>query len=177
MWNGETNVPTERAQARQDPRVPEADVDEGRPRRDPLAPPEGTPTAVGLTPEHPGPTAVGSDRIRSRDTFQRLRTAGTRGGSGPIRVRFVEETSWSTANVAYALGKRLGGAVVRNRLRRQLRAIVAELAPSLPPGAYLVSAGPAVTGLRFDELRKAMSRALEGATGIPVSPGIRAGDR
>jgi ribonuclease P protein component len=58
--------------------------------------------------------------------------------------------------------------VVRNRLRRRLRSIVAELGPELPPGAYLVSTGPGVTGLRFDELRMAMGRALESATGRPV---------
>ncbi len=113
-------------------------------------------------------------RIRSRSTFARIRTGGARGGSGPVRVKFVQEKSWSEAQVAYALGKKLGGAVVRNRLRRRLRAIVAELAPSLPPGAYLVSTGPAATGLRFDELRKAMGRALESATGQPlVAAGAR----
>lgn len=113
-------------------------------------------------------------RIRSRATFEQIRTAGVRGGSGPVRVRYVPEESWSEARIAYALGKKLGGAVVRNRLRRRLRAVVAELAPSLPPGAYLVSTGPAATGLRFDELRMAMGRALESATGQPlVAAGIR----
>ena len=107
-------------------------------------------------------------RIRSRTTFEQLRSGGTRGGSGPVRVRYVRQNSCSEAQIAYALGKRLGGAVVRNRLRRRLRAIVAELAPSLPPGAYLVSTGPAATGLRFDELRMAMGRALESATGQPL---------
>jgi len=122
-------------------------------------------------------TAARAGRIRSRATFERLRTSGSRGGSGPVRVRFVRETSWSEAQVAYALGKKLGGAVVRNRLRRQLRAVMDDLAPGLPAGAYLVSASPDATGLRFDELRKTMGRALESATGRPVatpagSPGV-----
>jgi ribonuclease P protein component len=116
-------------------------------------------------------------RIRSRTTFEQLRTGGTRGGSGPVRVKYVRQNSWSEAQIAYALGKRLGGAVVRNRLRRRLRAIVAELAPSLPPGAYLVSTGPAATGLRFDELRMAMGRALESATGRPLAAAPVEADR
>jgi len=55
--------------------------------------------------------------------------------------------------------------VVRNRLRRRLRAIVFGLAVALPPGAYLVSAGPGATELSFDELRRAMSQAIRSATG------------
>ena len=71
--------------------------------------------------------------------------------------------------MAYALSKKVGGAVVRNRLRRRLRAIMDGVAPGLPPGAYLVSASPPATGLRFDELRMTMGRALERATGRPVA--------
>ncbi|MGO9028376.1 MAG: ribonuclease P protein component [Acidimicrobiales bacterium] len=122
------------------------------------------------------PGAAGVDRIRSRSTFERLRSSGKRGTSGPVRVKFVKEPSWSRAQFAYALGKNLGGAVVRNRLRRRLRAVVAELGPGLPPGAYLVSTSPAVTGLTFDELRMAMDQALESATGHPVvAPCTRSG--
>jgi ribonuclease P protein component len=80
-------------------------------------------------------------------------------------VRFVRQSSWSKAEIAYALGKKLGGAVVRNRLRRRLRAIVITEGIELSPGAYLVSAGPGATTLSFDELRVAMGQALRAATG------------
>ena len=40
--------------------------------------------------------------------------------------------------VAYALGRAVGPAVVRNRLRRQLRVLL--VASSLPPGLYLIGA-------------------------------------
>lgn len=107
----------------------------------------------------PGEVAVG--RIRSRDTFESIRRSGVRGGYGPIRIRFTDQTSSSEAQFAYALGKRIGSAVVRNRLRRRLRAIVTEMGPELLPGAYLVSTGPGVAELNFDELRMVMGRALE----------------
>lgn len=57
--------------------------------------------------------------------------------------------------VAYAIGKRYGGAVQRNRLRRQLRALVAEVAPQheLGTGALLIGAQPSAAGLTFGALR------------------------
>ena len=66
--------------------------------------------------------------------------------------------------MAYAINRQVGSAVVRNRLRRRLRAIMAEQAPSLPAGAYVVRTGPGGPSLGFDELKVAMSQALEKAT-------------
>jgi ribonuclease P protein component len=115
-------------------------------------------------------------RIRSRDTFEAIRKSGVRGGYGPVRIRCVRQTSSSEAQFAYALGKKIGTAVVRNRLRRRLRAIVAEMGSHLAPGAYLVSAGPTATALKFDELRMVMGRALESVNGGPrMSTGGRDG--
>ncbi|HEX3840091.1 MAG TPA: ribonuclease P protein component [Acidimicrobiales bacterium] len=104
-------------------------------------------------------------RIQSQRTFDLFRTSGTGGSSGPLRVKFVRRNSWSRAEIAYALGKKLGGAVVRNRLRRRLRAIVTAGGIELSPGAYLVSAGPGATTLSFDQLRLAMGQAVRAATG------------
>jgi ribonuclease P protein component len=42
--------------------------------------------------------------------------------------------------VAYAVGRAIGPAVVRNRLRRQLRAVL--MTTTLPPGWYLIGAQP-----------------------------------
>ncbi len=50
-------------------------------------------------------------------------------------------------------------------LRRRMRAIVAEQAADLPIGAYVVrSCDRTARTLEFDELKVAMSRALEKAT-------------
>jgi ribonuclease P protein component len=54
--------------------------------------------------------------------------------------------------------------VVRNRLRRRLRAIVSEQATSLPVGAYVVRAGPGGAVLGFDELKVTLRQALDRAT-------------
>ncbi len=67
--------------------------------------------------------------------------------------------------MAFAINRRVGNAVVRNRLRRRLKAIMGEQVTSLPVGAYLVHAGPEGPDQSFEQLRVAMSRAVERATG------------
>jgi ribonuclease P protein component len=81
-----------------------------------------------------------------------------------LTVLFLEQKSWSEAEVSYAINRRVGTAVVRNRLRRRLKAIMTELAPSLLAGAYVVRTGPDSSTLGYEELRVAMSRAVEKAT-------------
>jgi len=66
--------------------------------------------------------------------------------------------------VAYAVGKRVGGAVQRNHLRRRLRAAVAETAPAMAPGAYLVAAGPEATACGFEELKRTVAAAMASAS-------------
>jgi ribonuclease P protein component len=70
--------------------------------------------------------------------------------------------------VAYAIGKRVGGAVVRNRLRRRLRHLFTILDPG--PGDYLVGAGPEAADLPFSELKALVSHALQSLPPTPVGP-------
>ena len=158
----ETDVPTQRAQTRQDARIPQADVDQGRPGGHQGPPGEGTPAPVGVTagrPRRPGVTAV-----RARATFADLRRSSSRGRSGPLSVSYVARPEWERSQVAYAVGRKVGNAVQRNRLRRRLRAIMAGCAADLPVGAYVVRSSEGGPALEFDELKVAMSRALDKAT-------------
>jgi len=102
--------------------------------------------------------------IGSRRTFGDLRRPSGRGRHGPLSVSFVDRPDWDRCEVAYAVGRKVGNAVERNRLRRRMRAIVAERAADLSTGAYLVRSGPGGPALEFHELKVAMSRALEKAT-------------
>jgi ribonuclease P protein component len=63
--------------------------------------------------------------------------------------------------VAYAIGRKVGNAVERNRIRRRLRTIVRELAPPLRPGVYLIGVAPTAAQLRYGELRLTVMRALD----------------
>lgn len=58
--------------------------------------------------------------------------------------------------VAFAVGRAIGPAVTRNRVRRRLRAILQTT--ELPPGWYLIGARPSVTELTFDQLRTEVDR-------------------
>lgn len=78
------------------------------------------------------------------------------------------------ARVAYAIGRKVGGAVVRNRLRRRLRAVVAQLGPELRPGAYLVGATAEAAPLSFGELQAIMSEAVQALQADTMLPGKRA---
>lgn len=128
-------------------------------------------------------------RIRDRRTFEALRREGIRARSGPIGLTFLpdpppeprrsaddapsEQAAGGSPNpqdaplpprLAFAIGRRVGHAVERNRLRRRLRAIFADLARQDPvvlrPGAYLVGCQAGATGLTHEELREHVSRAL-----------------
>ncbi|HXA33844.1 MAG TPA: ribonuclease P protein component [Acidimicrobiales bacterium] len=120
------------------------------------------------------------DRIRSRQTFSALRRLGKRGKAGSISVTYLEEDSWSRPQLAFAISRKVGNAVVRNRLRRQLRGLFVEAQELTPAGAYLVSTGPGAAGLSFSELRKAMIQALRAAvgdTGAGAVTGVMAAGR
>jgi ribonuclease P protein component len=168
----ETYLSAQRAQEGEDPRVPQADVDQGRPGGDPVAPGEGTPSPVGVI------GGAGPAPIRSRGTFEALRRSRHRGRSGPVSVVYVPQRGWSRCEVAYAINRQVGNAVTRNRLRRRLRSILSERAAALPTGAYLVRTEPDASQLGFYELKVAMRRALEQAVrragDVPVIDGALA---
>jgi ribonuclease P protein component len=73
--------------------------------------------------------------------------------------------------VAYAVGRSVGNAVARNRLRRRLRAAVAGRSDDLRPDtAYLVSAGPRAAAMTPAELSRAVGRLLRAAAEAGGAP-------
>jgi ribonuclease P protein component len=72
--------------------------------------------------------------------------------------------------VAFAIGRKVGGAVVRNRVRRQLRTLLREVVPVLEPGAWLVGAGAGAVGLSYEQLGRTLTEAIAKALAPPRTP-------
>jgi ribonuclease P protein component len=88
-------------------------------------------------------------------------------GRGTVRshpllsARFLRTDRVST-RFGLSTGRRLGGAGVRNRVRRRLREVLRVMAPSFRPGwDVLIIARPAVVTADHDALVGALRRLLE----------------
>lgn len=81
--------------------------------------------------------------------------------SHPLLVGRFVRTDRDQTRFAFATGKRLGGAVVRNRVRRRLREALRAMAPSFQPGwDVLIIARPALVDADHDALVGALHRIL-----------------
>jgi ribonuclease P protein component len=113
-------------------------------------------------------------RVHDQRTFNAFRHARARGRSGPVGVTvLLDETNQgrdhaSGPRLAFAIGRWTGSAVVRNRVRRRLRSVVAAL--ELPAGAYLVTASGEAAQLPFDDLRRHVETAAATALGRGANP-------
>jgi ribonuclease P protein component len=107
--------------------------------------------------------------VRSREDFAALSRSRARGRSGPVWVvHAAAADDEPVARVAYAVSKKVGGAVVRNRIRRRLRPLMDQLDhdQGLVPGGYLVGVRPDVVGIPVAELRRHLVAAVRSSTGV-----------
>ena len=92
--------------------------------------------------------------------FAALQRDGTSRSLGPLSVR-VRRTDLPVTRFAFSTGKKLGGAVVRNRTRRRIRESLRPLAPALAPGwDVLVIARPATAETGQAAIAGALARLL-----------------
>ena len=151
----EAHVPAEQPKAQEAPRLPVPHAKPGR-----------SGGAQGPTPARPHAPVGLIWRVRDRATFAVLARA-ERHARGPITIRFVPGESEAPPRVAYAVGG-VGNAVVRNRLRRRLRAAVARAEAELTAGgAYLVSARREALTMPFDALVEALAALFRAAGAHP----------
>jgi ribonuclease P protein component len=103
--------------------------------------------------------------------FAALQREGISRSHPLIHARF-RRTELGTTRFGLSTGRRLGGAVVRNRVRRRLREALRVMAPSFQPGwDVLIIARPAIVDADRDVLDGAVRRLLRRG-GVLEGPAI-----
>ena len=98
------------------------------------------------------------ESLRSRADFDAVARRGRARRHRLFTIR-VRRNGLGRVRCGFAVSRRVGGAVVRNRVRRRLR----ELMRALPPGSgfdVLVSANPGIVHANFEELRAALGETV-----------------
>ncbi|MFI5734539.1 ribonuclease P protein component [Kribbella sp. NPDC051587] len=112
-----------------------------------------------------------SNRLRRSDEFRRAVRSGRRAGRRAVVVHLLP---WSgpdslrpePARVGFVVNKAVGNAVLRNRVHRRLRAVMASRLPELPAGSLtVVRALPSSASASYDELVADVDGALRRLSG------------
>jgi|DEB0MinimDraft_10_1074344.scaffolds.fasta_scaffold00090_4 ribonuclease P protein component len=109
-------------------------------------------------------------RLSGRQSFLRLQAEGRKDGRGPIRL--VSRTDNTTIpRVAFAVPRSVGNAVVRNRTKRRIRAVIHELdtRSGVPGGDYLVRVTGPIEHWSHHQLQSTMAHLLITPTDKPAS--------
>ncbi len=77
-------------------------------------------------------------RLRRRRDFSVAVRRGARAATATLVVHLAPTDAADGPLVGFAVGRTVGPAVVRNRVRRRLRHLAREVVPALPPGSRLV---------------------------------------
>ena len=95
-------------------------------------------------------------RMKSRAEFSRVREEGSSFGGSYLVLGYLPEPDLPTSfKFGIILTRKLGNAVVRNRIRRRVRAILGELGELVSSPGYLVMIARQRAPLAsFEELRK-----------------------
>lgn len=154
----EADLPAKEAPPRQGTRLSRPD-EVGRWSTDPGRTPRPRPEAAdGLIERGTNPPRLVM-LSRPRD-FAALQENGTVRSHPLLVVRFLR-TDLEVTRFGLATSRKIGGAVIRNRLRRRLREALRALAPSFQPGwDVLIIARPALVTATHEELTGTVARLL-----------------
>jgi ribonuclease P protein component len=113
--------------------------------------------------ERPKGSSVG--RLKRRADFLRVAAARRKWAAPGLILQAAPQpdTSEASIRVGFTASRKVGNAVKRNRARRRLKALVAEMiATGANPGLDLVLiARPATVDRPFDELRRDLQQSLQ----------------
>jgi ribonuclease P protein component len=109
-----------------------------------------------------------AQRLRRRGDFAAAVRAGRRAARGAlvVHVKLPDPAAppAPSARAGFVVPKTVGGATVRNLVKRRLRHLVRELLPALPPGTdVVVRALPGAALRPYHDLRGDLTAALDAA--------------
>lgn len=106
-------------------------------------------------------------RLSSADEFRAVTRGGARSARSHVVVHLSQLTQGEDApRVGFVVSKRIGNAVVRNRVTRRLREIIRPHLATLPAGsAIVVRALPGIDAQPFNALKDDVDSALGSASG------------
>jgi len=116
------------------------------------------------------------ERLKSPREFSSVYKQG-KPNFGKYVVVSVLPTDRSSARVGFAVGKKVGKAVTRNKIKRRLRAIMQDHSQSISPGFdVIVGAKQKSVTASFTELEKDLCRVLKNSgiltSGLNESTGV-----
>lgn len=106
--------------------------------------------------------------LKKNAQFKYVHRRGTSSGSHEMVLLYVRS---GTLKVGFSVGKKIGCAVMRNRVKRRLRAACVPLLPRMKKGLYVFIARQPAATADFDKLCRSMQYLLRRQNLLLPQPG------
>jgi ribonuclease P protein component len=156
----QANVPAQQPKAEEDARVQDQDANPWRPPHPGPAPRQGPGEHLGLSGHSlvedrtgirvPNPQMAPNGKLRNTSDFRRVVQGGERFSGKRVTMYWIPSAE---SRVGFVARREVGGAVVRNRVRRVLREAWRQVGPSVGrPIDVVFVARPAMAGAKTPEV-------------------------
>lgn len=102
-----------------------------------------------------------SYRVKKEKDFQRVFDTGESCANRKFVVYRLADSDQTHFRVGLSVGKKVGNAVNRNRIKRQIRAVLQELKPEIASVDFIIIARPSTRDLHHEEIRSNLIHVLK----------------